>query len=67
LLDRAGSFARLGIEGPALVVYVDMVALAMVLVPVAHGWAVRLTDGRELARFSGLFARRRALRFATAR
>jgi len=40
-----------------------MNALAVVLVPLGHGWAVRLSDGREVARFTGLCARRRALRF----
>jgi hypothetical protein len=40
-----------------------MNALAVALVPVDRGWAVKLSDGRELARFTGLFARRRALRF----
>ncbi len=40
-----------------------MNALAVVLKPVNHGWAVALTDGRVLARFTGLAARRRALRY----
>lgn len=40
-----------------------MKALALTLRPIAHGWAVTLTDGRELARFVGLGARRRALRY----
>jgi hypothetical protein len=31
--------------------------------PVEGGWAVMLTDGRELARFSGPAARRNALRY----
>jgi hypothetical protein len=30
-----------------------MNALAVVLKPVNHGWVVALTDGRELARFTG--------------
>jgi hypothetical protein len=37
--------------------------LAVVLKPVNHGWAVALTDGREVARFTGPTARRRALRY----
>jgi hypothetical protein len=40
-----------------------MRALALILKPITHGWAVALTDGRELVRFTGLFARRRALRY----
>jgi hypothetical protein len=32
--------------------------------PVEGGWVVMLTDGRELARFTGPDARRRALRYA---
>jgi hypothetical protein len=40
-----------------------MNALRLILKPTAHGWAVYLTDGRELARFSGLGAKRRALRY----
>jgi hypothetical protein len=31
------------------------------LAPVEDGWAVMLTDGRELARFTGPNARRKAL------
>ncbi|HWF73762.1 MAG TPA: hypothetical protein VG186_10490 [Solirubrobacteraceae bacterium] len=31
--------------------------------PIRYGWAVCLTDGRELARFSGPWAKRRALRY----
>jgi len=38
-------------------------ALAVVLKPVSHGWAVALTDGHELARFTGPAAKRRALRY----
>ena len=37
----------------------------MSLVPVQSGWAVMLSDGRELARFTGPDARRDALRYAT--
>lgn len=40
-----------------------MQALALILKPIDHGWAVTLTDGRELARFMGLGARRRAVRY----
>lgn len=40
-----------------------MKALAVMLRRINHGWAVTLTDGRELARFTGLGARRRALRY----
>lgn len=40
-----------------------MTGMALMLTPVPHGWAVTLTDGRELARFVGPFARQRALRF----
>jgi hypothetical protein len=40
-----------------------MTALAVILKPVHRGWAVTLTDGRELARFTGLCARRRAVRY----
>jgi len=40
-----------------------MHALAMMLKPTTHGWAVVLTDGRELVRFTGLGAKRRALRY----
>jgi hypothetical protein len=31
--------------------------------PTKDGWAVYLTDGHELARFHGIGARRRALRY----
>jgi hypothetical protein len=40
-----------------------MNGLAMVLKPVDHGWAVALTDGREIVRFTGPGAKRRALRY----
>jgi hypothetical protein len=40
-----------------------MDALALNLKPIDRGWAVTLTDGRELARFIGLGAKRRALRY----
>ena len=40
-----------------------MTALALTLKPIDHGWAVALSDGRELVRFVGLGAKRRALRY----
>jgi len=40
-----------------------MNTLAVMLKPIDHGWAVTLTNGRELARFTGPGARRRALRY----
>jgi hypothetical protein len=38
-------------------------ANTMSLAPVEGGWAVRHTDGRELARFTGPEAKRKALRY----
>jgi hypothetical protein len=40
-----------------------MKAFALMLKPITHGWAITLTDGRELVRFTGLGAKRRALRY----
>lgn len=40
-----------------------MTALALMLKPIDHGWAVMLSDGRELVRFLGLGAERRAFRY----
>lgn len=40
-----------------------MKALWMMIRPVRHGWAVQLSDGRELARFIGPGARWRATRY----
>jgi hypothetical protein len=40
-----------------------MDALALKLKSIRDGWAIALTDGRELARFTGLGAKRRALRY----
>ena len=40
-----------------------MNAVALILKPIHHGWAVALTDGRELVRFTGLGAKRRARRY----
>jgi hypothetical protein len=37
--------------------------VSITLKPVLGGWVVCLTDGRELARFCGLGARYRALRY----
>jgi hypothetical protein len=33
------------------------------LKPIPGGWVIELTDGREIARFTGLAAKRRALRY----
>ena len=38
-----------------------MNALALILKPIEHGWSVSLTNGRELARFTGFGAKRRAI------
>ena len=43
-----------------------MQALTLMLKRVNNGWAVVLNDGRELARFRGLCAKRRALRYLAA-
>jgi hypothetical protein len=40
-----------------------MYALALMLKRIHHGWAVALSDGRELVRFHGLCAKRRALHY----
>ena len=40
-----------------------MNALALILRPIERGWAVTLTNGRELARFTGFGAKRRAMRY----
>jgi hypothetical protein len=40
-----------------------MYALALMLKRIHHGWAVALTDGRELARVHGLCAKGRALQY----
>jgi hypothetical protein len=40
-----------------------MKALWMMIRPIRHGWAVQLSDGRELARFLGPGARWRAKRY----
>jgi hypothetical protein len=38
-------------------------ALTIILSPIRAGWALRMSDGRELARFRGPGARFRALRY----
>jgi hypothetical protein len=40
-----------------------MKALLMMIRPIRYGWAVQLSDGRELARFLGPGARWRATRY----
>jgi hypothetical protein len=40
-----------------------MNALSLMISPIRHGWAVRLSDGRELIRFYGPAARWRATRY----
>jgi hypothetical protein len=40
-----------------------MNTLRMMIKPIRHGWSVQLTDGRELARFLGPCARRRAIHY----
>lgn len=40
-----------------------MSALALMIGPTPYGWAVYLSDGRELVRFNGPGAKRRALRY----
>ena len=40
-----------------------MSALAVMLKPIRGGWAIELTDGREVARFTGLAAKIRLLRY----
>jgi hypothetical protein len=40
-----------------------MYALRLMLKRIPQGWAVALSDGRELVRFHGLFAKRRALHY----
>jgi hypothetical protein len=42
-----------------------MTALALMIRPTHPGWGIYLTDGRELARFRGPGAKRRALRYLT--
>jgi hypothetical protein len=40
-----------------------MTSLTVMIGPTSDGWAVYLSDGRELARFRGIAARWRASRF----
>jgi hypothetical protein len=40
-----------------------MAAQALMIRPIDRGWAVCLTDGRVLAQYHGVFARRLALRY----
>jgi hypothetical protein len=40
-----------------------MSALRLILKPIRYGWSVRLSDGRELARFLGPGAKWRAMRY----
>ena len=40
-----------------------MKALSLMVTPIRFGWAVRLSDGRDLARFYGPGARWRAARY----
>ena len=40
-----------------------MSALTLILRPVPGGWAIYLSNGHELARYRGLAARWRALRY----
>jgi hypothetical protein len=40
-----------------------MTALALIIRPTRHGWAIYLTDGQQVARFNGPAAKRRALRY----
>jgi hypothetical protein len=41
----------------------DMISLGVMLKPIPGGWVIELTDGREVARFTGAAAKRRALRY----
>ena len=40
-----------------------MNAVALILKRIPHGWVIALSDGREVARFTGPAAKRRALRY----
>jgi hypothetical protein len=42
-----------------------MPSLSLLIDRIPHGWAVYLSNGVELARYRGLFAKQRALRFAS--
>jgi hypothetical protein len=43
-----------------------MYALTLMLKPIPLGWAATLTDGREIVRFHGPWAKRRLLRYLAA-
>lgn len=43
----------------------EMSGLAVMLKQIESGWAVTLTDGRELARFTGFGAKARAMCYMT--
>ena len=59
----SGAFLRRVFESKRIIIIVMSSALAIILKPILWGWAVCLTDGRELARFHGLGAHGRALRY----
>ena len=40
-----------------------MKALSLMIAPIRYGWAIRLSNGRDLVRFYGPGARWRATRF----
>jgi hypothetical protein len=40
-----------------------MSSLGVMLKPIPRDWVIELTDGREVARFTGRAAKRRALRY----
>ena len=54
---------RVVFEYPRIIDLAMSNALAIVLKPLTWGWAVCLTNGREVARFYGPGARLRALRY----
>jgi hypothetical protein len=56
-------FLRQIFDYPRIIEFAMSTALAIVLKPLTWGWAVCLTNGRELARFYGPGAHWRALRY----
>jgi hypothetical protein len=44
-----------------------MNGVAVILKPIAYGWVIALTDGREVARFIGPGAKSRAIRYIAGR
>ena len=52
-------------RSPLVRVENTMPALSMMIAPTPDGWGVFLSDGRQLARFRGIAARWRALRYLT--